>query len=334
MNSSRDIYVCVVLGIGYGCKLIFSIVWLVVGYCLKMFCSVDWVCVRACIYKYIHWLGRKLCYVGEYFYASSDMLNCKGMYYLRIGNEELAVEYFVWAVSKGNIEASYNLGCYWEDIGRDDWETEKYYLYAVSQTHVKAMGRLGTYYLKKREYDQAIKYYLMAISNGCIDSMENLGLYYRNIPHHIDQCVKYLVMACKYRHGILRELIDINELTLGFETRYLIYKCVISSGVTHYMEKILKHVNGFELWKLLNKLKEDGVKLCEQTSNKLKHLYEKVPSVKIFKQRLIRAKKYNTLDNCPICWSADVLNIDLGCAHGVCYNCWVPTIKCFYKCES
>lgn len=327
MNSSRDIYVCVVLGIGYGCELIFSIVCLVVGYCLKMFYSVDWEYLCACIYKYICWLGRKLCYVGEYFYASSDTLNRKGMYYLRIDNKELAVEYFVWAVFKGNIDASYNLGCYWEDIGRDDWEAEKYYLYAVSQSHVKAMGRLGTYYLKKREYEQAIKYYLMAISHGCTDSMENLGLYYKNHVHNLDKAVEYLGMACKYRHGVLRELISINKLDLGFGTRYLIYKCVVSIGTLDNEKELMDFsVGDFVLWKLLNKLRDDGVQLSEHIMILMEHLFELDPYVKFFSQRVARAKKYNTLDICMMCSKSDVLNIHLDCAHGVCYDCWTPSI--------
>lgn len=282
-----------------------------------------------------HFIVTSIRFIKELIHISDNSLNALGFYCLNVEkNDTLAIEYWEMAVSRGNADAMYNLGCYYEN--KKNEMCEEYYLQAITKGCVKAMGKLGTFYSKKLKYIKALKYWKMAVSHNCMDSMEKLGMYYANSTDNseLEQAVKYLVMVCDHRHDIMEELIEISCMDLLFDTQYLIYKCIFESKNLFYEKQLLNKIDNFETWKILNKLKENGIRLSVQVENKFKQLFETETNIKIFKQRLVRAKKYNELDTCPICWEPDVLNIDLGCGHGVCYSCYDPKLTCYYRCEN
>lgn len=286
-----------------------------------------------------HFVVTSMSFMKELIYISDNSLNALGFYCLNVEkNDTLAIEYWEMAVDRGNTDAMYNLGYYYENEDEDNALCEEYYLQAISKGCVKAMDRLGTYYSKKLKYDKALEYWIMAVSHNCANSMEKLGFYYKNFTISTeDQAVKYFVMAYKYTHrqNILEELVKICEGDLSFDTRYLIYECVFDGKNLFYEKQLLEcETDDFKIWKILNKLKEDGIQLSVQTKDKLKQLIKTNTYIKIFKQRLVRAKKYNEVDTCPICWEPDVLNIDFGCGHGVCYSCYNSELTCYYGCET
>jgi len=119
-----------------------------------------------------------------------------GVYYKIKKNYEQMKKYYLIAIEKGNSDAMYNLGFYYQETKKDYKKMKKYYLMAIEKGHCKAMNSLGFYYQdKKNDYEQMKKYYLMAIEKGHRVVMYNLGFYYQTIEKNYEQMKKYYLMA-------------------------------------------------------------------------------------------------------------------------------------------
>jgi TPR repeat protein len=104
-------------------------------------------------------------------------------------------KYFTVAIEKGNSDAMYCMGIYYEDR-RNDTMTVKYYTMAIEKGNTDAMCRMGMYndIYRKRNIDDMIKYFMMAIENGNSKAMCQLGLYYEHVRDY-DNMEKYYMMS-------------------------------------------------------------------------------------------------------------------------------------------
>jgi TPR repeat protein len=93
---------------------------------------------------------------------------------------DLMKKYYLMAIDKGNDDAMYNLGHYYQFKEKNYDLMKKYYLMAIDKENSYAMNNLGHYYqFKEKNYDLMKKYYLMAIDKDNGGAMYNLGYYYR-----------------------------------------------------------------------------------------------------------------------------------------------------------
>ena len=123
-------------------------------------------------------------------------LNQLGCYYqYSQANYNLAVKYYLRAISKGNFVAANNLGYYYYSIANDNLAI-KYYLLAINNGEVSSMVNLGLLYqMVIINYDLMKKYYLMAIEKNNVNAMNNLGFYYQTTEINPDLMKKYYLMG-------------------------------------------------------------------------------------------------------------------------------------------
>jgi hypothetical protein len=119
-----------------------------------------------------------------------------GVYYEIKKNYEQMKKYYLMAIGKGNGNAMYNLGLYYDDIEKDYEQMKKYYLMSIEKGNENAMNNIGYYYKNiEKDYELMKKYYLMAIEKGNGTAMNNIGHYYKNIEKDYEQIKKNLLMA-------------------------------------------------------------------------------------------------------------------------------------------
>ena len=100
------------------------------------------------------------------------------------------------AIDKGNSNAMFYLGWYYQRIEKNYDLMKKYFFMAIDKGHPKAMNRLGSYYEEKeKDYVNMKRYYLMAINIDNLNAMNNLGLYYQYREIDYDMMKKYYFMA-------------------------------------------------------------------------------------------------------------------------------------------
>jgi TPR repeat protein len=69
-------------------------------------------------------------------------------------------KYFLMSISEGNLDATYNLGCYYRDIEIDYELTKKYFLIAADKDYANAFYSLAFYYTNiEKNYDLASFYF-------------------------------------------------------------------------------------------------------------------------------------------------------------------------------
>jgi TPR repeat protein len=110
------------------------------------------------------------------------MYNLGHYYQFKEKNYDLMKKYYLMAIDKENSYAMNNLGHYYQfkEIEKNYDLMKKYYLMAIDKENSYAMNNLGHYYqFKEKNYDLMKKYYLRAIYKGNINAMNNLGYYYR-----------------------------------------------------------------------------------------------------------------------------------------------------------
>lgn len=89
---------------------------------------------------------------------------------------------------------------------------------------------------------------------------------------------------------------------------------------------VLEH-STFLIWKMLY------TQGCPSALENIMKKLETNVEVHIFKNKIIRAKRYSTLNDCPICLSKNVLCIEMWCGHEICTNCYNPNMKCYLRCN-
>lgn len=294
-----------------------------------------------------------------------------GLYYVNIDvDHEKAKHYFLLAVEKSHKEAMFALGLLYHSENNHD-QAIKYYLMAVENNYEPALNCLGSCYIQVEDYEQAVKYFLIAIDKKNVDAMHKLGLYYLNVEKNYEQTYKYFQMALDngstaVMQNLGRYYLENNDLekakyywimsvsnghfspldilavmfkhhdTHLYANLFIICQGILSNTKSQYdMIKYLSvlmvspRVN-FVLWKVLNKLIH-MTEFDESVQDFLKSL-ESVDTV-FFKEQEEMSLVLKQIDTCPICLEPEQIIIKIKCCHGVCYQCWEPSMKCFYRCD-
>jgi len=110
-------------------------------------------------------------------------------------NEQLdiAEEYYLQAIDKGVNESYTNLAVLLKNQGKHD-EAEKYYLFAIEKGFVGALNDLALLYFNQEKYNDAEIFLLLAIKKGYVRALFNLALLYENQEKYIE-AEKYYLLA-------------------------------------------------------------------------------------------------------------------------------------------
>jgi TPR repeat protein len=129
--------------------------------------------------------------------GNSNAMYNLGNYYDEIEiNYEEAKKYYIMAINKGDSDAMNNLGHYYHFVEKNYEEAKKYYIMAIEKGNSMAMNNLGLYYKNiEKNYEEAKKYYLMSIDKGNSRAMTNLGVYYHSVEKNYEEAKKYYLMA-------------------------------------------------------------------------------------------------------------------------------------------
>lgn len=294
---------------------------------------------------YYHWIIQDYEKAINYWLKSIDLgtvysMNNLGLYYSMIGtNNELAEYYFSLAIEKGYGKAMYNLGVHYAQIMKDYVQAERFFQMALEHGYTRACFTLASfYYMDVHNYGLAEDYYKKAIELGDHDALNNYGVYCATVKRDYTQASKYFIMGCDYGDDSCYEnlLIFVGNVDC-FEILEEIFACIIEHGNIHRVRTLVSiNIESFVKWKVLVKM----ICLCDGTVkqivldaiNTLENDQRVCGQIQNFKSQWVRAQK---IDICPICLEADLLiiNLGLGCDHGICYRCWKPFVRCFYRCN-
>lgn len=256
------------------------------------------------------------------------------------GNYDKAIHYHKIAVERNNAYASYKLGClYYSEL--NDCNNGFFYLsLAVEKGCVDAIDCVASHYYTRKDYEMALYYFELGVDRGVTDLLYDIGHYYLDIKKDYDKGVSYYLEYGKYNNHVIHLLVELVGKICNYETLYLIYEYVILHGEPYSVEKLLTiNSNVFDKWKIVNSVWDKHMAQISNDSVKklisvwMRLLEEKIPDIKLFKNRWVRASRHNVREACPICLDENVLNIDMGCGHGVCYQCSNPSLKCVYRCN-
>jgi TPR repeat protein len=182
-------------------------------------------------------------------------------------NEKIIYFYSI-AIHRGNIDAMFKLGSYY-NIKYDLYKREnsgfyynveynlqykrcsnednpfwipmiKYYMMAINMGHVKAMIILADIYYKNKNYVNMIKYYKMAISYNNVYAMEKLGCYY-NYMYDYSNMIKYYEMA-----ALKGNIVSMENLGYYYETKN------DYTNMIKYYDMVIKNKSMSKLENILN----------------------------------------------------------------------------------
>lgn len=297
----------------------------------------------------------------------SAIFNLALHYEYIVKDYEKAEKYYLIAIEAGDIRAMHNLATYYDENLKDYEKAEQYYLMAIEAGNSDSMNSLALYYeYIKKNYDQAVQYFELAISLSNSDAMSNLALYYENIEKNYVKAVKYFLMGVdagnhyaiynlalyyvnvegNYQKGIeyfmkglelkngisispLIKVLKLNEKLCFNSVLSIVRIIVINQELHEYLEPAMSAINNtFLVWIVFQEL----VDVLDPKFIPLLKTLEQDFDVVQYKYKLSRASRYNVMDTCPICLNGPVLNIDIGCTHGVCPKCYVPNIQCVHCC--
>ncbi len=157
-----------------------------------------------------------------------------------------------------------------------------------------SMIDLGIYYYDKKNYEMMKIYYNMAIELKRTAAMNNLALYYNLIEHDRDNAIKYYLMAIQ--HGYT----NLSKLEKYLSNSILLYNILINSTIK-------------------NNIINDKILMLEKEND-----------IIIYKNKCRFAIKFNSREKCLICLREDVYQLDIGCGHTVCDECYKPKMKCYF----
>ncbi|MGB5918096.1 SEL1-like repeat protein [Arcobacter sp.] len=106
--------------------------------------------------------------------------SCAGIYYMRQGNFDEAINYFNKGKEKGSIEAYGQLGSLYSSFLHDYKKAVKNYKIAANAGDRKAAHNLGVYYYKNFTYDEAYKWFMKSYETGDLNSLISIGLMYED----------------------------------------------------------------------------------------------------------------------------------------------------------
>lgn len=247
---------------------------------------------------------------------------------------EKAIHYYGMAIEKNNGWAMFNLAMYYEDVVKDYEKAVLYYKQAVETGNGIASNALAVYYdVVEKNSEKAVCYYGLAIEKGVNVGLYNLALCYKDIGD-LEKAEHYLINGLSLGDGdCIRPLMNVFKQCdkLKFDSILPIVQTIVSNEKLHGYYKNVQTVlnNAFVEWKILNTLSNV---LDEKFINILNSLEDDFDVVQ-YKYKVNRATRYGNYDTCPICLESSVLNIEIGCSHGVCPKCYEPHMACFYRCK-
>lgn len=268
-------------------------------------------------------------------------MNNLGLHYSMIEpNTILAEYYFGLAIGKGHVKSMFNLGIHYAQI-KEYWQQAEYYLkMALDHGYMRASSVLASHYhMDVHNYELALYYYKMSIGNGDREALNNLGVYYATVEYNYELAIKYFIAGGKYKMvACFENMLIFVENVYCYDMLFEIFKSIITNGEERFINLLLeKEIDGFNKWKVLNKLIEESdivIKTKDLLLNAMNSLENGIiygEQIRDFKGKLSDVQK---IDICPLCLECDtlIINIGLGCGHGVCYGCYRPFDKCFYRC--
>ncbi len=246
------------------------------------------------------------------------------MGYFNVCMEQSPVMYYEKAIFyyRKNINAIFNIANYYDKIGNRIL-MKKYYLKAIKKKHILSMVYLGYYYqYKKKNYKSMIKYYTMAITYRNATAMIEMGNYYKNVLNNIDLMEKYYIMAIDIKNSpqAMKLLIKHFEYNSKDNNKNNNKDNNKDNNNNQFKNKI-------KLYNTLIKYIDKNNHMINDTIKELK----KDKNIMIYNSKLALAIKFNIKDNCIICLNKDVYQLDMGCGHTICYECYTPNIKCYYN---
>lgn len=259
-------------------------------------------------------------------------------------NCEKALDYYSRASQNGHDYSTHIMG--FKCANNENYEQAvEYYLKAVDAGVVISMCELGNYYYNvEKDYKQAFKYYIMAFDAVNADpdvDTDNLKIQCSSTPQDFEQARACWLSTITNGYfqllGIFVELSEINETNIIhlYEDLMVICTCILASDnpieYLHILNQSPKI--SFVTWKVLDKLIHESNIVLDENVVEFKKSLE-INDVELFKKRWEQAQVSGDMDICPICLTPDMLIVKIDCGHGVCYDCWEPSIKCFYRCEN
>ena len=201
-------------------------------------------------------------------------------------------EYYLKAIELNHSDAMNNLGYYYHFIEKDYNKMKEYYLKAIELNNTYAMNNLGYYYKYiEKDYNKMKEYFLKAIELNNVHAMNNFGIYYL-IEKDYDKMKEYFLKA-----------IELNNSKA---------MCNLKNNITN-----------LELYIILsdianpNNLINDNI--CE---------LKKLNTINNYINKKKYAQKYNTIDECGICYETKLNVIVDNCMHSVCEHCYIKIVKC------
>lgn len=264
--------------------------------------------------------------------TNADAMKNLGNYYMRIEkNAVQALQFYKLACDNGNVGAMYNLGCYYAFRSNNIDMAIKYFTMGIEKGCADSMFNLGQMYYNDREYEKAEKYYMMAFEKDHTRASGCLGRLYYEIKRDNELASMYYLIG--FENGDYKFFNDLVQVVRKLNSNELLVR-IVKKLLTDGENEMIKKMNIGELtkWKVLYLLGKDGfsngstVELCTE--------FEKNRDIMYLKNKMMRATKFNTLEQCTICLDDNVLCVEMNCGHSICFNCYNPSSKCYYKwCE-
>jgi TPR repeat protein len=111
-------------------------------------------------------------------YKNSSAMNDLAFYHQYIERDvEKVVQYYTMSIDQGNVNACYNLGCFYHEQ-KDSVNKLRYFTLASERGDVRAHFGLGIYYEEDDNEDQSYKYYVLAANAGLAKAHTAIGDYW------------------------------------------------------------------------------------------------------------------------------------------------------------
>lgn len=268
-----------------------------------------------------------------------------GIYYSRLNNYTCALEHYekVLSVSTDVITRARtlnNLGCCYCGYKNDYGQGKRYYEMSAELGSGQASNNLGLCYRDvENDLEKAVFYFNQGVERGVVEAMWNLGYFYEIYKKDTWQAIKYYLMALgRGSTYYLNNLLKLVKSTKCFDVKCDLLKCVILNEYNgHLFSRVIGMFTVMDKWKILTKIEEEfgsdvGKTYIDYRKNLESERQFLSKQIKYLKNKLLRALKHQTLDTCPICLEENVLCVEMKCGHPICFKCYSPNLKCYYRC--
>lgn len=261
--------------------------------------------------------------------TNDDAMKNLGNYYMCIEKDVIqGLQFYELACVNGNVGAMYNLGCYYRFRTNNINKAIEYFTMGTEKHCVDSMFNLAQCYYNKGNYGKAESYYKMAYEKNHLCASGYLGRLYDGVKKDFPLAMKYYLMAFENNnYRFYDELMSLVMKTNSKETLIQIVKKLLIDGEIARFKHIT--MSDLEKWKMLYLLEKDS--FSNSSLVFVRSELEKNRDIMRLKNKITRATKFNTLEQCILCLDDNVLCVEMNCGHSVCFNCWDPSLKCYFK---